>query len=1039
MVVGILMSACSGRMLVLDENSFDGRGHDNPAQIGGDQDQGDADNPNGDVDTSGGDGGGDADTCTCGGQCCGADEECVQDVCLPRCDTVRCGSAQVCCPQYTGRPAPVCVYDRYCQDPCPADGKTYDRCGATGELCCSQSDGLTCGASQTCVSACGPTETLCGDDPLLGMPGICCQEGSVCAFGQCLTPQNDCTSFLDCAQGEYCEPVLGKCLADKTPPGLSCQRAVSDVFVPEAEWHWLGIQVSSPPAGEVPPCTSGTSGCYVDPCSDFTSSQCFKNSMSAPMVADLDQVDDPELTWTSPTSGKAITFAAGKHPEVVIKAYAGSTLTSHLIVVLDGRTGETKKVFGSGSQHGQVAIGNLDDDPKLEVVYTTTYGIAAIDPFYDAANGDTNCTWQQSSGSLGLDYTGGAPTLTDLDGDGSAEVVMGGVVVSGRDGAILADFGSANQGGGPVDFGGEHWYIAAVEDVDLDGIPEVLLGNKAIKVAPSLPGRSCSTGSHWADGSCVANSGSETWSWEVLWDASATIGAGFPGVGNFVDNVLELGEIDDPPEVVVVIDGEVAILNGRDGSLMQGPDYDGVVGNERDLFFELFDWRGGAPNIADFDGDGRVEMGFAGRGCMVVLDYDCAVESPAARAALPAGCAVDPTTIAKCDTNLHPNADMGAMIGMLWMDKTQDASSAATGTSVFDFQGDGKAEVLYNDECFFRVYEGESGQVMMERPNSSRTGSEYPVVADVDGDSNSEILFVGNNDQAGANRDHCAGNATDTSLAYRQPQDLYSPSFCNCSNHTSAAECDAAQGCAWAGSSCQVANTSRPDDPAEICQNGTWGVWALGDTQDLWVKTLPYWHQHAYHVVEMSRSGQPQPDWASCFGAPGCNAYGSELACATAGCTWGHNNYQVYNNYRQNVQGYAPLNAPNLKVVAFTADLSSCPPQIVLNARVVNQGRAGIAQDTPICFYRLINNLRAGGPIDNSCTGNELPYPLLPGQGADVQVTYTIGASEPLTDFDFEVVANPDAGQLPANDPGFECDASDNQAFIFDLACVFGG
>ena len=63
------------------------------------------------------------------------------------------------------------------------------------------------------------------------------------------------------------------------------------------------------------------------------------------------------------------------------------------------------------------------------------------------------------------------------------------------------------------------------------------------------------------------------------------------------------------------------------------------------------------------------------------------------------------------------------------------------------------AEVLYNDECFFRVYDGRDGTVLYERANSSRTGTEFPLVVDVDGDNNSEIVVPSNSD--GAIRDGC--------------------------------------------------------------------------------------------------------------------------------------------------------------------------------------------------------------------------------------------------------------------------------------------
>src|SRR5690606_26787703 len=85
----------------------------------------------------------------------------------------------------------------------------------------------------------------------------------------------------------------------------------------------------------------------------------------------------------------------------------------------------------------------------------------------------------------------------------------------------------------------------------------------------------------------------------------------------------------------------------------------------------------------------------------------------------------------------------GAMYSR-WTSPIQDNSSAATGSSVFDFQGDGAAEVSYQDECYARIYDGATGSVKLEIMNSSATIHEYPLVADVDGDGNSEFVVVAN-------------------------------------------------------------------------------------------------------------------------------------------------------------------------------------------------------------------------------------------------------------------------------------------------------
>jgi hypothetical protein len=50
--------------------------------------------------------------------------------------------------------------------------------------------------------------------------------------------------------------------------------------------------------------------------------------------------------------------------------------------------------------------------------------------------------------------------------------------------------------------------------------------------------------------------------------------------------------------------------------------------------------------------------------------------------------------------------------GVLWTRPSQDTSSAVTGSTTFDFEGDGRVEAVYADECFLRVYDGLSGDVL---------------------------------------------------------------------------------------------------------------------------------------------------------------------------------------------------------------------------------------------------------------------------------------------------------------------------------------
>jgi hypothetical protein len=172
--------------------------------------------------------------------------------------------------------------------------------------------------------------------------------------------------------------------------------------------------------------------------------------------------------------------------------------------------------------------------------------------------------------------------------------------------------------------------------------------------------------------------------------------------------------------------------------------------------------------VADFDGDGRPEVGVAGASAYAVYDFNRTGEE-----------IVQPMGF--------PPPGPGDVY-IRWFAVTQDQSSNVTGSSVFDFQGDGTAEVLYQDECYARVFDGSTGAVLIELENSTPTIHEYPIVADVDGDGNSEFVIVAGD----SNPELC----------------MAIPGY-----------------------------TTRR------------GVFVYGDANDQWVRTRQVWTQHTYHVT----------------------------------------------------------------------------------------------------------------------------------------------------------------------------------------------
>jgi hypothetical protein len=127
------------------------------------------------------------------------------------------------------------------------------------------------------------------------------------------------------------------------------------------------------------------------------------------------------------------------------------------------------------------------------------------------------------------------------------------------------------------------------------------------------------------------------------------------------------------------------------------------------------DTGGGPPTIADFNGDGTPDVGVAAGVGYAVFD----------------GADLMNPAVANADT-------------LMWITPAQDCSSRRTGSSVFDFDGNGSAEVVYGDEQYLRIYDGATGAVVLQECNTTGTLEEYPLVADVDNDGHADIVVISN-------------------------------------------------------------------------------------------------------------------------------------------------------------------------------------------------------------------------------------------------------------------------------------------------------
>jgi len=376
-------------------------------------------------------------------------------------------------------------------------------------------------------------------------------------------------------------------------------------FTPEIEWEWTAF-------ADVPS---------------------FDSVMMQPIVVSLTDDDG---------DGDA---DADDVPDVAFVAYEGTNWTGEGVIRAVSGDGSAEVLTVSGEDIeacSGLAAADLDGDGWVELVAFTT------DNKLKAFAADGSRLWTSASLASSVSSYSPAPAISDMDGDGSPEIVIGRAILD-ADGGIVGE-GDYGQGSNGV-----YTATSFATDVDGDGEQEVVVGNALYRM----------------DGSAIWSNGQ-------------------------ADGYVAVADFDGDGEGEIVVSGSATVrLQDGDGSVL----WTSAIPRASGTY-------GGPPTVADFDGDGAPEIGVAANSTYTVFDTDGA---------------------------------------MLWQQTTQDGSSGVTGSSVYDFEGDGVAEAVYADETRLWVFSGPDGAVKLESTeHSSWTVAEYPVIADVDGDGEAEIV-VGRN------------------------------------------------------------------------------------------------------------------------------------------------------------------------------------------------------------------------------------------------------------------------------------------------------
>lgn len=464
-----------------------------------------------------------------------------------------------------------------------------------------------------------------------------------------------------------------------------------------------------------PDCEARPLGNIFDVNEAWRSADNTANNRGIPVVADMDNDGTPEV----------ITF------------------DENTIRILNGKDGSVKASYkypndGSGDAIESLAVADVDNDGYGEIFHINANGwVRAMD--YDPVNGIT-LKWKKKQTKTFLRF----PALADFNQDGKVELYYGNEI---RD-ALTGDLLVAGSHGTTTYPNGNHW------KTELNGLPV------AVDILPTSACATCN-GLELVLGHVIyaVNLTGGTLTEVKTMDDPAVTKIGYTG-----DYYVKESFSDQSPNTTAVVDynqdGYLDVIMSGAVDRHDGPAaiffwdvhnqtskvflvtrpastipaafrslYKDANSNSCDNGDDCHWIRGvGSINVANIDSDSGLECTFMSGSSLYAIDVNMEPEW-------------DKNFFVDATDPAYGTPTNGNHVNF-W-----ESTSGVTGTAVFDFDGDGASEVIYRDQIDLYIVDGESGRVLNSQyanltKCSSNTAYEYPIIADVDGDGETEIVVT---------------------------------------------------------------------------------------------------------------------------------------------------------------------------------------------------------------------------------------------------------------------------------------------------------